>query len=68
MCYPSAHRPDVLRDGDALRTGVVVFGDSGAGLLIVVAHEVGGDAVDGLGDSSAVTVILEGGGYCDRVL
>ena len=53
MCYPSAHRPDVLRDGDAAGTGVVVFGDlSAVGFVfVVVADEVGGHTVDGLGDS-----------------
>jgi hypothetical protein len=51
----------VLAQGDALSTGVVVLGDDTVGDFVVVADEVGGDVVDGLGDALAVTVVEEGG-------
>jgi hypothetical protein len=51
----------VLAQGDALSTGVVVLGNDAVGDFVVVADEVGGDVVDGLGDALAVAVVEEGG-------
>jgi len=44
----------VLAQGDALSTGVVVPGDDAVGDFVVVADEVSGDVVDGLGDALAL--------------
>ena len=41
-------RDSVLPHGNSLSSGIVVLGDLGAGQFIVIAHKVGGHAVDGL--------------------
>jgi len=43
--------------GDALGTSVIVFGDSRAGQLVVVADEVGGQAVDGGGQDEMAQLV-----------
>ena len=51
----------VRADGETRRASKVVLGDDSIGHLVVIAHEVGGHAVDGLGYAVAVAVIHKRG-------
>ena len=45
-------------DGETRRTGKIIFGDDSVCHLVVIAHEVRGHAVDGLGYAPAIAVML----------
>jgi len=48
----------VRADGETRRAREVIFGDDSVCHLVVIAHEVRGHAVDGLGYAPAITVML----------